>query len=110
VTVPPDPGPDNAQRTLGGGIAAKFAASSEGALDPVPADPGWRPDVATLSWLLESVDTDYVARAMMTDVPPRQEAQNDYTENTMWHFAADAAIEATFVPAVRRAGELLKGE
>lgn len=90
-------------QTFRDSIDEKFAMPAG---DPVPdmsSDPDWCPDVFTLRWLLHNVDTDVVIDAMRSDVPSRQQAAGDYTENTMWSFAADAAIEAILFPAIRRA-------
>ncbi len=84
-------------------IEEKFASPGEGPLHGVSSDPDGRPDVSTLRWLLHSVDANFVADAMKSDAPPRRQASDDYTEDTRWSFAADAAIEALLLPAIRRA-------
>lgn len=70
-------------------------------LGSLPSGSPWSPDVRTLRWLAETTETEKLATVIGKDVRARQESVNDYSEESMWRFAADAALEFLVIPAIR---------
>lgn len=86
--------------TFSSAITGHF--NNSGRLHGVSEDPNWQPDLATLQWLLHSTDSERIADAMKTDVPARQISSDDFSAESMWSFAADAAIEAILFPIIEQ--------
>lgn len=58
-------------------------------------------DPSVIRWILDHTNSDDIARAIRLDVGRRQSSANDFTDESFWQFAADAAIEAILFPLLR---------